>query len=56
MSGIEVSKRFVLMIMGNTFPNRVNAVIYLKSIFFLEKFVYADVEISENKNQLRILD
>ena len=55
MSGIEVSKPFVLMIMGNTIPNRINAhaVIYLKSIFFLEKFVYADIEISENKKSIK---
>ena len=35
--------------------NRIDVVTYLKSIFFLEKFVYADIEISENKNQLGIL-
>ena len=32
-------------------PNRINVVIYLKSIFFLEKFAYADIEISENKKK-----
>ena len=46
MSGIEVSKPFMLMITGNTIPNRINVVIYLKSIFFSEKFVYADTEIA----------
>ena len=53
MSGIEVSKPFVLMIMGNTIPSRINVAIYLKSIFFLEKFVYADIEISENKKPIK---
>ena len=52
MSGIEVSKPFVLMIMGNTIPSRIDVVIYLKSIFFSEKFVYSDIEISENKKPI----
>ena len=30
--------------------NRIDVVTYLKSIFFLEKFVYTDIEISESKN------
>ena len=33
--------------------NRINVVTYLKSIFFLEKFVYTDIEISENKKPIR---
>ena len=33
--------------------NRIDVVIYLKSIFFLEKFVYTDIEISENKKPIR---
>ena len=38
-------------------PNRINVVIYLKSIFFMEKFPYTDIEISENKKkQLGILN
>ena len=44
------------MIMRNTIPNRIDVVIYLKSIFFLEKFVKTDIEFSENKKQSRILD
>ena len=44
---------FVLMIMRNTIPNRIDVVIYLKSIFFLEKFVNTDIEISENKKPIR---
>ena len=47
------SKPFVLMIMGNTMENRINVVTYLKSIFILEKFVYTDIEISENKKPIR---
>ena len=51
------SKPFVLIIMGNTIPNRIDVVIYLKSIFFLEKFVYTGIEISGNKKkQSGILD
>ena len=37
------------MSVANTIPNRINVVIYLKSIFFLEKFACTDIEISENK-------
>ena len=45
------------MSVANTVPNRINVVIYLKTIFFLEKFAYTDIEISENKKkQLGILD
>ena len=44
------------MIMRNTIPNRIDVVIYLKSIFFLEKFVNTDIEFSENKKQSGILD
>ena len=44
---------FVLMIMRNTIPNRIDVVIYLKSIFFSEKFVNTDTEISENKKPIR---
>ena len=47
------SKPFVLMIMGNTMENKIDVVTYLKSIFFLEKFVYTDIEISENKKPIR---
>ena len=39
--------------MRNTIPNRIDVVIYLKSIFFLEKFVNTDIEISENKKPIR---
>ena len=39
--------------MGNTIPNGIDVVIYLKTIFFLEKFVYTDIEISENKKPIR---
>ena len=45
------SKPFVLMSVANTIPNRINVVIYLKSIFFLEKFVYIDIVISESKKK-----
>ena len=41
------------MIMRNTIPNRMDVVIYLKSIFFLEKFVNTDIEISENNKTIR---
>ena len=41
------------MSVANTIPNRINVVIYLKSIFFLEKFAYTDIEISENKKTIR---
>ena len=46
------------MSVANTITNRINVVIYLKSIFFLEKFVYTEIEFSENKKkkQLGILD
>ena len=47
------SKPFVLMIMGNTMENKIDVVTHLKSIFFLEKFVYTDIEISENKKPIR---
>ena len=39
----------MLMSVANMIPNRINVVIYLKSIFFLEKFADTDIEISENK-------
>ena len=42
-----------LLIMRNTIPNRIDVIIYLKSIFFLEKFVNTDIEVSENKNPIR---
>ena len=43
--------------MRNTIPDRIDVVIYLKSIFFLEKFVNTDIDISENKKkQSGILD
>ena len=44
--------------MRSTIPNRIVVVIYLKSIFFSEKFVNTDIEISENKKkkQSEILD
>ena len=42
------------MIMANTMDNRIDVVTYLKkSIFFLGKFVYTDIEISENKKPIR---
>ena len=47
------SKPFVLMSVVNTIPNRINVVIKLKSIFFIEKFLYSDIEISENKKTIR---
>ena len=37
------------MSVANIIPNRINLVIYLKSVFFLEKLAYIDIEISENK-------
>ena len=43
----------MLMSVANIIPNRINVVIYLKSIFFLEKFAYTDIEISENKKTIR---
>ena len=43
----------MLMSVANTIPNRINVVIYLKSIFFVEKFFYTDIEISENKKTIR---
>ena len=47
----------MLMSVANIIPNRINVVIYLKSIFFLEKFAYTtDIEISENKKKLGILN
>ena len=51
MSGDTRSKLFVLMSVANTIPNRINVVIYLKSIFFSEKSAYTDIEISENKKK-----
>ena len=39
--------------MGNTVENRIDVVTYLKSIFLPEKFVYTDIEISENKKPIR---
>ena len=44
------------MSVANTIPDRLNVVIYLKSIFFSEKFTYIDIEICENKKQLGILN
>ena len=41
------------MSVANTVPNRINVVIYLKSIFFIEKFPYTDIEISENTKTIR---
>ena len=43
----------MLMIVANTIPNRIDVVVYLKSIFFLEKFAYTDIDISENKKTIR---
>ena len=43
----------MLMSVANIIPNRINVVIYLKSIFFLEKFAYTDIEISENIKTIR---
>ena len=50
------STPFVLMVMGNTMENRIDVCNLYEKYFFLEKFVYTDIEISENKNQLGILD
>ena len=50
------SKPFVLMSVANIIPNRINVLIYVRSIFFSEKFAYTDIEISENKKQLGILN
>ena len=47
------SKPSVLMSVANTIPNRINVVIKLESIFFIEKFLYTDIEISENKKRIR---
>ena len=44
------------MSVANTIPDRINVVIYLKSIFFLEKFAHTDIEICENEKQLGILN
>ena len=42
------------MLMGlANIPNRINVVIYLKSIFFSETFAYTDIEISENIKTIR---
>ena len=41
-----------LLIMRNTVPNRIDVVIYLKSIFFSEKF-NTDIEVSGNKKPIR---
>ena len=46
----------MLMSVVNTIPDRINVVIKLKSIFFIDKFLYTDIEISENKKQLGILN
>ena len=43
----------MLVSVVNTIPNRMNVVIKLKSIFFIEKFFYIDIEISENKKTIR---
>ena len=43
----------MLMSVANIIPNTINVVIYLKSIFFLEKFAYTDIEIFENKKTIR---
>ena len=43
----------MLMSVVNTIPNRINVVIKLKSIFFIEKVFYTDIEISENKKTIR---
>ena len=37
------------MSVASIIPNKINVVIYLKSIFFLEKFAHTEIEISENK-------
>ena len=42
------------MLMGlANISNRINVVIYLKSIFFSETFAYTDIEISENIKTIR---
>ena len=46
----------MLMSVANIIPNRINVVICLKSIFFQEEFAYTDIEISENKKKLGILN
>ena len=38
----------MLMSVANIIPDKINVVIYLKSIFLSEKFAYTDIEISEN--------
>ena len=43
----------MLMSVANIILKRINVVIYLKSIFFSEKFAYTDIEISENKKTIR---
>ena len=43
----------MLMSVANIIPNRINVVIYLRSIFFLEEFAYTDIEISENIKTIR---
>ena len=43
----------MLISVANIIPNRTNVVIYLKSIFFSEKFAYSDIEISENIKTIR---
>ena len=42
------------MSVANTIPNRINVVIYQKSIFFSEKFVYTEIE--NKKKAIRDLD
>ena len=44
----------MLMSLANIIPNRINVVIYLKSIFFLEKFAYTDIEIFENIKDFKL--
>ena len=41
------------MSLANIILNRINVVIYLKSIFFSEKFAHTDIEISENIKTIR---
>ena len=41
------------MSVANIIPNRINVVIYMKSIFFLEKFAYTDIKIFDNKKTIK---
>ena len=43
----------MLMSVANSILIRINVVIYLKSVFFLEKFAYTDIEIPENIKAIR---